>query len=393
MRFSQQKTSNITKVYLKFGFKKSQINGVIENTRSNFNNLNETENLLANYYRYMVNLGYDNEQACLLATRYPNIIFYDFSNESLPSLCIEYLESNTKEKLNPNCLNVREILEDLKISKEKIDKVFNDDAKIISQEPHVILNNIRFYLNCGMSINQLAFCANRVLDFLILGEEYYSGLFAELKEFGIEKKGFVSILIKFADKHKTICVPDFLAFLRVAKSKKVNYIKFGKSLVKCIMIDDCTEENFEKTYENLIELNFSEEQARNIISTDLTILSLSKETLEYRKLILESYVDTEEEALTVINEWPNYLSLGNENIINKLDVIFRYGILWFILKHPKNLIQGSELIEDRALYLRLYYPELDDKEYASDIFACESRFLKKYNKSNEEIKKLLNNKM
>lgn len=388
MRFSQQKMNNITNIYLRFGFKQNQINGLIKNTRSNFNNLDEVETLLAAYFKYMVNLGYDNEQARLLATRYPNIIFYEFSNESLPALCLEYLENNKIETLNLNGLNIREVLENLKISKEKIDKVFNDDANIISQDPKTILNNIRFYLNCGMSIKQLRFCASRILDILVLGEEYYSELLAELKIFGIEKSGFISILIKFAKRHKTICVPDFLAMLRMAKSKKVNYEKFGKSLVKCIMIDDCTEENLSKAYDNLRELNFSEEQTCNIISTDLTILSLSKETLEYRKSILESYVDTEEEALSVINEWPNYLSLANENIVNKLDVAFRYGILWFILKHPKHLIQGAELIEDRALYLRLYYPEIDDKEYANDIFYSEANFKRKYNKSNEDIKKL-----
>ncbi|MCH5167625.1 MAG: hypothetical protein J1F35_07045 [Erysipelotrichales bacterium] len=380
----------VKKIYVRFGFSEEQTESIFSNYEYSFKNISEVESTLKNYFTSMKELGYNKQEACLLVTEYPNAIFYNFQLKGMSDKYKKCLESSKEEEsFNFECSSIREILENLEVEQEIMDMAFNDNHKIISMNPKTVSDNIRFYLNCGMTLRELKFCVNNTLQVLEVGEEYYAELLKEIEFFGLNQSGLVKLITKSAHNNKIINTTDFIAMLQVAKTKKLDYKRFGQSILKSIKTENCTKKRFINGYNNLMSLNFSEEQTCNIISDYAYVITMNKNTLEYKKSILENYTHDENTALEVISDFPYYLALSPKKIIDRLDAAFRFGILWFIIKHPKNLIQSGRVTEDRALYLRLHHSYLDEIELAKDVYESEKNFAQKYNKTNEQLKKLM----
>lgn len=384
----------LTEFFESVGFNQSEIRRLIfsyNRFKDNFNSISELRETYAFYHANMEHLGYNESEIHLLASTHPKSIFQKFSNGQIEEYYKKYLERVTEEESHLSIAKKieynREILMNLGIDKEKISGILKSNLPLTELSPKVLESNIGFYILCGISKIELQNIVNNNSTVLLYGEKEYAILFDEFPLFSSEDLGN---MILFYSKNNTIVQPDCLyKTLKFSKNKRLDMNKLKKWLCKN-MIKNLDEEELMHAYNGLIDIGFSEYQANKAASDNLSILYKQKEKIEYIIDVAKHYGVSKENIITIISGFATLPDLKDEKIKEKIAVMTRYGELTdYVVNHPKSLIQGADLIDARAKYLRLFYPSVKGSEFASNVFSQEKAFEKKYKRENEYIKELL----
>ena len=166
MRIDLTTIDSLVKTYKKYGFSDSEIKEALTATRYPYKRVKEIEAQFDYYFSNMIRLGYKEEEIRALAINYPNAILFRFKMGGLHEKYVKFIEnlkeeSKKEEKPHFKCEKVREILENLGVNKKRIDVAFKHNHKIIFMDPKTIKDNIKFYLDCGMTKKKLAFCVSK----------------------------------------------------------------------------------------------------------------------------------------------------------------------------------------------------------------------------------------
>lgn len=389
---SKKSIEELTTFLLSSGFNESEIRKLTfsyNRYKDNYNSIDELKQSYTNYYDNMIRLGYSEYELHELASIHPKAMFQKFKNGELEEYYIKYLaqtkkpksELSIEEKIEVN----RRILLALGIPASKVSGILKTNIPLIEMHPEDLKSNISFYLSCGITDEELKSIINSNSTVLLFGKNEYDILF---KDFDFFSKDDLGKMVLFYSKNNTIVQPDCLyKTLKFAEIKKLDIIKLKKWLRKNI-IKNVDEDDLESSYEGLIKLGFTEEQAILAASESLSILYKPTLRIEYIIEVARRYAVSKEDIIRIITGFPAFADLKEESIREKIAVMTRYNLTSYVVLYPKSLIQGAELIDARAYYLRMFHPKVTGTEFASDIFVQESAFEKKYNRPNDYLKDL-----
>lgn len=375
-----------------FNFNETQIRMLIfsfNRYKDNFENLEELESYYTNYESKMTELGYSEEEIRNLVTYHPKAMFQTFFDGFLEEYYQKYLDQSSIKKdkmsIEKRVEENSKILKNLGLEKEKIAYIIKMDLPIVEMSPSVLMDNILFYLKCGIAEEELKTIVNNNSTVLLYGSREYDILFAEFPFF--KKSDFKDMVINYS-KNNTLVQPDILyKTLKFAVEKRLDL----QRLIKCLktnMIKNVSPEELDKSYADLLELGFSEEQIRKCVSDYFSILYKPTTKIEYIITVAKKYGVSKEDIITILTGFAGFTDFQEEKIIKKIAVMTRYNLTSHVVRHPKSLIQGVDLIDARAVFLRTFYPYINGDEFASEVFMEESAFMKKYNRENSYLKEL-----
>lgn len=389
---SKKSIEELTTFLLSSRFNESEIRKLVfsyNRYKDNYNSIEELKESYTNYYDNMIRLGYSENELHELASIHPKSIFQSFKNGKLEEYYIKYLakteisksELSIEEKIEAN----RRTLLTLGIPASKVSGILKTNIPLTEMHPDDLESNIEFYLSCGITHEELKGMINSKSTVLLFGKNEYDILF---EEFDFFSKVDLGKMVLFYSKNNTIVQPDCLyKTLKFAVAKKLDIIKLKKWLRKN-MIKNVDEDHLTDSFNDLIKLGFTEEQAIFATSESLSILYKPSSRIEYIIEVARRYAVSKEDIISILTGFPAFADLKEENIREKIAVMTRYNLTSYVVLYPKSLIQGAELIDARAFYLRMFYPKVTGTEFASDIFVQESAFEKKYNRPNEYLKDL-----
>lgn len=385
---------NLPETLISLGFTSFEIQKLIysyNRYKDNFKTLEELKEYYNNYKNNMLKLGYDEKDIRLLASTHPKSIFQKFTNGELEEYYQRYLdikeekseELSTEEKKDKN----RYILFSVGINPERIDYIFSTNIIISEMDPSTLSDNVKFYISCGIKDSKLNSIVNSNSTALLFGLKEYGIILEEFKFF---TKSDLGEMILYYSSRDTLVQPDSLyKTLKFIKEKKLDIVKTKKWLKKNL-IKNVDKYALEANFDNLIKIGFTSEQANIAVSEFFALLYKPTEKIEYIIEVARMYGINKEDMIGIITGFPTLTDLKEEKMREKIAVMARYNLTEYVKTYPKSLIEGAELIDARAYYLRMFHPGLSYMEFASDIFLAESAFERKYSRPNDYIKELRN---
>ncbi len=372
------------------GFSETQIRRLIF-TFNRFENNKDLELYYRNYEAAMIKLGYEDYEIHELAATHPKVMFQSFIDGNLEEYYQKYISTIIKKKpklsIERKIEGNRKILLDLGLEKEKVNELLKIDLPITEMHPRDLMDNILFYLGCILTDEDLIKIINSNSKVLLFGAKEYQII---LDEFDCITKKILGEIIRSYNKWNTTLQPDVLyKILKFASSKELDMKKFIKGL-KNTPLKNLSEEELNEEFAGLLEIGFTEKQAKESITNSMSILYNTKSKVEYIIEVGKRYAIAKEDIISILTGFPSLTACAPVTIVEKIYAIARYNLTSYVVNHPKSLIQGAELIWARAWYLRLFHPKVTSKEFACDIFSQESSFVKKYNRENTYLKELRN---
>jgi len=375
-----------------FNFNDKQIRMLIfsfNRYKDNFKTVEEFREYYINYENKMLSLGYSEDMLRNLATYHPKSMFQTFSDGNLEEYYQKYLEQQRLEQkelpLEKRVEENRKTLKKLGLEDEKIAYILRTDLPIGEMQPSALSDNISFYLECGIETEELKKIINNNSSILLYGSREYNILFDYFPFF--KRSDFKDMVINYS-KNNTLVQPDVLyKTLKFAVEKRL----YLQKVIKCLktnMIKNVSKEDLHNAYSNLLELGFSKTQANTCISDNFLILYKQPEKIEYIIFFAARYGVSKESIIAIITGFAAFTDFKDDKIIRKIAVMTRYNLTSYVVGHPKSLIQGVDLIDARATYLRTFYPQINGTEFAKEVFMQESAFMKKYNRENSYLKEL-----
>jgi len=376
------------------GFSETQIRRLIftfNRFKNRFENNEDFELYYRNYEATMIKLGYEDYEIHELAATHPKVMFQSFIDGNLEEYYQKYISTIIKKKpklsIERKIEGNRRILLDLGLEKEKVNELLKIDLPITEMHPRDLMDNILFYLGCTLTDEDLIKIINSNSKVLLFGAKEYQII---LDEFDCITKKILGEIIRSYNKWNTTLQPDVLyKILKFASSKELDMKKFIKGL-KNTPLKNLSEEELNEEFAGLLEIGFTEKQAKESITNSMSILYNTKSKVEYIIEVGKRYAIAKEDIISILTGFPSLTACAPVTIVEKIYAIARYNLTSYVVNHPKSLIQGAELIWARAWYLRLFHPKVTSKEFACDIFSQESSFVKKYNRENTYLKELRN---
>ena len=150
----------------------------------------------------------------------------------------------------------------------------------------------------------------------------------------------------------------FLAAPSRIKDKIKEIMKLGYTEQDALKIMKSFSVIFSYSYENmkskidaLIKLGFTKEEALEIVKITPVIFSYSVESMHDKVNAIKSLGITHEAVVQIIKGFPALLGASLNNITAKFSYYTEIGIMDYILKHPKELMQSTELTKARYNFL------------------------------------------
>lgn len=379
--------------FISYSFDESQVRSLVfsyNRYKDNFTNLEDLKSIFESYRNSMLISGYSEESLRELVTFHPKAMFQKFKNGALEEYYKKYLrrkkteteELTIEEKVEAN----RRTLLSLGIDSEKVSCILKTNLPLTEMSPKYLKSNISFYLSCEITEEELENIVRNNSTVLLFGEYEYDILF---KEFSFFTKENLGRMIVYYSKNNTIVQPDCLyKTLKFASTHDLDKEKLKKCLQRNI-IKNLDEEDLDTMFNNLIEIGFNYDQARICTSEYIPILYKTKEKIEYIIEVARRYAVAKEDIISIITGFPAFTDLSEDKIREKIAVMTRYNLTSYVIVYPKSLIEGAELIDARASYLRIFHPKVSGSEFASDVFVQEKAFEKKYNRGNSYLKELM----
>ncbi len=387
MYIPNEQLNPLVETLYNLGFTNAQIRKMIVRLKKIRDRLNKVEESYNYYHDQMVKKGYSEYQIKELACRYPRAMFHRFCHGKLKSEFEEYVNSLPRDGVSVQENNefdfdgIREILTDLGLKEKRIDYIFSINSEIIFMSKEALEENIKFYHRCGLTDADITNIETMHVMFLERGEDYYKDVLKELLSVGLILEDFGKLQKCTIRERRLVDVKELDRIIKWAAKNKLDLFKFFKGITKSFTIAHLPEEDFDKGFQNLLDLGFAKEEAATIISNSPSILTMSSKNLFDKFMIPIKYGYSVEETKKIIIESKIYLTLGKENLDGKFKIYEKYNLLEYIVRKPKNIIQSADLTSDRAEYLLRYYSSLKEEIYFNMVFTSKAVFEKRFNKS------------
>lgn len=386
---------SIVKILIKCNFTNSQIRIFLSNHKRDLSSLDKLQENYEHYHENMIALGYNEYQIHELACKYPKAISFRFTLKKLKQEYADYLSTIPDEEENKIEHNhfefnkIIKLLTDLGVSEKRIDFIFSKNVDTIFKEPKEVEDNIEFYYSLGLTKENLMSLLNHHATILDYGEEDYKESLDKMSLLGFCRHDLGRIILNLAKAKRAFYNDNLVNFIDWVVTKPLDYKKVGNRLLKTSSLITLSKESLDNGYKNVMDLGFSELGAGHILSDALSVITMSYENLLY-KLSIPTYVGASiKDARLIVYRFPGFFTQSPDSLMSKFKVYSRRGLLNFIIKHPKNVIQNAEITDGRALYLSIYHPEIIEPAYSRMVFTSESTFKKRFGVSGEFTKSLL----
>lgn len=387
------KIGNVEKmvcIFQELGFNDEQILKLVSNKKKYINRLDNIKEAFEYYQTEMKKRNYTEEEIHALATTYPNAIFYRFYRGIMKK---EYrvfidqyrLSKDNSKDTNLNIQGITKVLKSIGISQNQLDHIYTFNCSVLWMNKSDLLDNIAYHRSCDISDEQLKVNVNNYPRNLELGEKELSSLLTYMEKFSLTKKDLGKLLTTCSKLKIKIDPERFIDNLKWAQEKGLDLEKLGKNILKSNLFVINKKETLEKDFLSILKLDLSENETKKIVSSAPSVLTMDKARMAYIMNLFILFGMSEEEMKRVITEYPAIFTVSIDNILKKLRVLRDYDLLWYIILKPKNLIQGAELIETRAEYLKTFY-HYEKKEFARLVFLGKKDFKSKFDVSNNILK-------
>lgn len=397
MYIEKEKVEEIATDLLTLNFTKSQTKRLLCNNKRTIGDLSNLKENYASYHDKMVSLGYSEYELHELACKFPKVMNLRFSAGKLRDDFDEYIKSlpqeqaEDEEEIYFEFNRIRKILKDLGVSKKRIDFIFSKNIDMLFKNPKIVEDNIKFYHSCGLTNVDLVRLINHHATILEYGESTYAEALKRMVPLGLTRYDFGKIIMNVAKARRILSNKELIDFIDFVESKPFDYDKLRKGIIKHSSLVTVPREILEDGYTNIERLGFSEEEAGEILSTEISIIIMSYDNLSYKAEIPICFGCTKKDARKIIRDYPGYLTQSQENLKTKFEVYYRRELLKYIIKKPKNIIQNAELTDGRAAYLKKYFPWIVEPAFSRMVFTSEETFKKRFNGNNDYVKKVLKN--
>lgn len=381
---------NIIDVFSRLGFNDEQILKFVANKKNYIKRFDKIEESFYFYRDEMKKRNYTEEEIYALATNYPNVIFCRFYRGIMKKECVDFIENfrASKDEKNNSTLDLQSVTKVLKsvgISQKKLDDVYTFNCSILWMNTGDLKNNIAFHKSCGISTEQLKINVNNYPKTLKLGAKDCQDLLKEMKKFNLDRKDLGRLINTCAALKIELNTERFIENLKWAQDMKLNLVKLGKNILKSNIFVINKSSTLEKDFYDLVKLGLSEDDVRKIVSSTPSTLTMDKSFVAYAMNLLILFGMSEEEMIKVVTEYPGVFTMSIDNLVNKLRILRKYNLIWYIVNKPKNLIQSAELTEARAEYL-IKYHSLKEIDFVRYLFTSEENFKRIFTIDNNGIK-------
>lgn len=369
-------------VFKKNHFSNYQIRRILRKFRRFQNDIETLDESYAFYAEKMKEFGYTTQDTIELAIAYPRVMFCQFyRKKALKTDYVEYLK-NMKKVIDQEDIHfeydaIIEILVDLGLTEKRIDYLFRESSDVITLSPAELNRRIAFYVDNGLSKEDVAIIASHNIRILELNEVDYKGILTAMSKIDMNASDLMDIFRRL----KTSFSPNLVymeAMFNWFAKLPINKKKFKKNIKKTAYLNNYCMESLEKHFQTFLNYGFTEEEACLVIDDTLSVLTFDEEKVYNRINILDEYNLSLEEKIHVVTSFPCYLTLSDENIKKKLEIASELGALDFIVEKPKNLIQSADLTLARAFFLKKNYPEDLNHHVGFHLYCAEERFKFRY---------------
>lgn len=378
----------IIKTFKSFNYSKKEINKIIKNFNYYKKHLFKIQSSYEFYNAKMLEFGYSEEIIHALFLEFPKVMFCRFRNNKLRQEYLDFIDQyQTCQRAKESALvpefhyefdKIKQILKFYDVDDERINNAFAHKLPIIFMDPAQLGKNLSFYIENGLTKEELRTILKLNLNSVCFTADELEDFTKIIVAFGLNIESYLDIVKKMLARNFVITLKGSLEFFTWAHSKKFDYQKIGKGIKTSAILLKSNTDYLERSYNDIMDLGYTEEDTCSIISGALTILGVKGKTLKNKRDVLKEFDFTEEEIIYITVVFPAYFTMGEENLREKLKVIVHHNLVSAILDNPRNLIQGAKLTEARCNYLKLYYPNIQSTELAKDIFKKKCDFNKKY---------------
>lgn len=396
MYIANEKLHPLVKTLYDFGFSNAQIRKMIIRLKKISDRLDRVEESYIYYHAQMVKKGYSEYQIKELACRYPRAMFHKFCKGKLKSEFEEYANSLPRDGVSVEENNefdfdgIRKILLDLGLEEKRVDYIFSINSEIIFMSKDMLKSNIKFYHNCGLTDADIVKIESKHAMFLERGEDYYKDVLGKLLSIGLTLSDFGKLQKCTVRERRLVDANELDRIINWSIKKDLDLYKFFKGITKTFTIAHIPEEALDKGFQNLLDLGFNEDEAAIIISNAPSTLTMSYANLSNKFQVPIKYGCNLEETKKIVVESKRYFTLSEDNLDSKFKIYRKWGLMQFIVKKPRNIIQSADLTDARAEYLLKYYPSLSEESYYWMVFTSEDIFKKRFKGNNKYVLSLKN---
>lgn len=316
---------NIDKIFA-LGYTQEYFDKIKEHPYVGYHNIDFLCNKIFKVYNYFINIGYSSEETLYITTRNLSVLVGDIS---LLDRKFNYLES----LYNSFCIA------------KNVVRIY---PNILSMDSNTIESKINGMCKIGYSRNE-------IIDI----SRGNPGIFAHSVA-SLEKKinDFMELGFSF-EQTRTIMKKNPSLFIYKETSIKDK-------------IDD------------ILALGYSYDDVRSIIIKFPKILSYSLVRIKNRIVELESLGYTHEQVLKMTKLLPSLFGLHIDTIREKKEFYDSIGIGDIITLKPMYLMQSIEVSYARYMFYKSIGKEINKDNYLL-LFMLQTRFIKKYGKTKEEL--------
>ncbi len=379
MFISNVETMKAFQLFRPLGFSDEQIIMILKKWNTIKNDLDTMKENFPTFEQYLLDLNYTKEQIRDLAANYPKAMTYKKQStyykrypSVLASIKDRVVESDKVYRVNME--RIRDLLRELGLAEERIERMFYENVAVIFDEPHHVQQIISYLMGIGLSKKEIATCAGYNCKILELDEHFYQSVEEVIAPYHIPLVDILRIKMK---KRANFNFDGLFALFDIANALKVDKDKFKKSLFANPNCLNCSPQVLYEFSKNFKKLGFDEDGMRSAMENSLVVIAIDYKTLKKKKDILVNYYD-EKKALDILLRFPAYFTMSENSINEKLYVAFFTNSLDYIYNNPKNLMQSAELT-----LARFYY--FCGSCSSRALFLGEKEFIRHYKITNKEV--------
>lgn len=284
-------------------------------------------------------------------------------------------------------MDVKEYLKDFGYSNKDIDNIINSFG-VNNLKEETLLRHIKeildFFINYGMTNNQVIRITNTFPYIFVLGGNNISELIYEYREYGYNDEEIIKIIKGF---------PKIFSYGKENRKNHINYlsaigflkndiIKLTSAFPQIFSINMNTLNN---KINYFVQLGFDIPNIIKMVKSSPEILSYNNDTIlkKIENLINLGYIKSE--AINITIEFPSLLGLNEKTIEEKITFYKSINLEKAFIQKPKYLMQSIALSYARYNYFKNKDHEINMDNF-SLLFLTEKNFYDKYKKTNEELK-------
>lgn len=389
MYINNETLDKLVTLFKSHSFNSDQIKRMLKKYRFYRKDIDTIEESYAFYESKMIEFGYSQFEIIEISIYRPRTIFSKFYRKhDIRESYKEYLKTLREEIVNEELGfeydGIIDVLKDLGVSENLINSTFLRSKDIIFLTPEDLRNNIKYLTDNGLSKEDIGIIVTKNIKILGYGEEDYKELLDVMEEFNMNMRDVVDI---FRRQKRALYfnIESATSVFKWALDKKLDKKKFKVNVKKMPNILHCPITSLDMRFDNLIKLGFDEQEATTVIDGALSVLTNGSNSVKEKMEALDEYNISNEDKIRMIVDYPGYLTMSLENIQSKLKIAFELGHLEYIIKRPKNLIQGTKLTIARTYFLTRYYHDLPKEMLSVKVYIPEEQFLSQFKRTNSEV--------